>query len=66
MEDKTENAANITNIPINSLVVEAVITRADGTIESLGIIAGKHKNPIKHYLMQLSIWYRGIKRWRTF
>lgn len=66
IEGKIENAQNNTNIPMKSLVVEAYITRADGTIEQLGIISGKHKNPVKHYLMQLGIWYRGIKRsWQT-
>lgn len=32
---------------VNAQWLEAVITRADGTVEDLGIIAFNHKNPFK-------------------
>lgn len=33
---------------------EAVITRADGTVENLGTIAYYHRNPIRRLLWRLS------------
>ena len=35
------------NQGIKSIVWEAVVTRADGTVENLGEIAYWHKNPFK-------------------
>jgi hypothetical protein len=40
-----------------SIVLEATITRADGTIEPQGVVAYWHKNPFMRMLARL----RGIK-----
>jgi hypothetical protein len=37
-----------------SVVVEAVIIRADGTREDLGRVAYWHRNPIRRWLWRLS------------
>lgn len=37
-----------------SLVVEAVVQRADGTVEDLGRVAYWHRNPLKRLLWRLS------------
>jgi hypothetical protein len=38
--------------------VSAVVTRADGTVEDLGIVSYWHKNPIKRW------WVRHFKVWK--
>lgn len=66
-DNEVDNNEQVSEIPVKYMVVEAVITRADGTIENLGVIAGKHKNPIKNAAMQLGIKIRGYKRkWHKF
>lgn len=37
-----------------NVTLSAVVTRADGTIEDLGIIAYYHKNPIKRLIYWLT------------
>jgi len=36
--------------------IRAVVTRADGTVEDLGIIAYWHKNPLKRLAWRLKRW----------
>ena len=36
----------------------AVITRADGTVEELGVIDYWHKNPIKRFIWRIKKWLR--------
>lgn len=38
------------------LQLEAVIIRADGTIERLGVIDYWHKNPIKRLIWRIKKW----------
>jgi hypothetical protein len=38
------------------IMVEAVITRADGTVERLGTITYWHKNPIKRFIWRIKQW----------
>jgi len=38
------------------LQLEAVIIRADGTIERLGVIDYWHKNPIKRFIWRIKKW----------
>lgn len=38
--------------------VRAVVTRADGTVEDLGVIAYWHRNPFKRW------WVRHFKMWK--
>lgn len=53
----------ITGSKLKYATLEIKVHRAaTDTIEDYGIVSGYHKNPIKHYWMQLGIWLRGIKR----
>lgn len=47
-----------TNLQSNAkeIQVEAVITRADGTVERLGVVSYWHKNPIKRFLWKIKQW----------
>ncbi len=47
---------------VKQATLEITVNRVSGKKEDLGIVAGYHKNPIRHYLMQLGIWFRGLKR----
>lgn len=38
---------------IKSITVEAVVTRADGTVEDLGVISYWHKNPLIRFWRRL-------------
>jgi hypothetical protein len=38
---------------VNSVTLEAVVTRADGTTEDLGVIARWDKNPVKRLLHKI-------------
>ncbi len=42
-----------TNIKAREVTLSAVITRADGTVEDLGVIAYKHRNPLKQLAWRL-------------
>lgn len=42
--------------------LSAVITRADGRIENLGIVAYQHRNPLIHYPMNLWIKFKEYRR----
>jgi hypothetical protein len=52
--------SNITfaNVKPRSATVEAVITRADGTVEKLGVIAYHHRNPVRSFFVNLWISIR--------
>jgi hypothetical protein len=36
--------------------ITAVITRADGTVEQLGVVSYWHKNPFKRILWRIKKW----------
>jgi hypothetical protein len=46
-------------VPARSAAIEAVITRADGTVEHLGTISYWHKNPLRVWAWRLSRALRG-------
>jgi hypothetical protein len=50
------------NVNTNSNVKEssfhAVITRADGTIEDLGVISYYHKNPLKRWIWNIKKYFK--------
>ena len=39
-----------------SMEIEAVITRADGTVERLGTVGYWHANPIKRLIWRIKQW----------
>ena len=43
----------VANINAKEIELTAVITRADGTIEELGVIDYWHKNPLKRFVWKL-------------
>lgn len=45
-----------------SVAIEGVIRRADGTVEDIGLVAYSHRNPIKHLLGQRKVRGGGILR----
>lgn len=42
--------------------LRAVITRADGTIEDLGVIAYWHRNPLRRWVWNIGHWLKGITK----
>lgn len=46
---------------LREAVIEAVVTRADGRIERLGVISFYHKNPLKRWAFRIKRmlkWHR--------
>lgn len=43
----------VANIDAKEIKLIATITRADGTVEELGVIDYYHKNPIKRFIWKL-------------
>jgi hypothetical protein len=43
---------------VKEATLSVVITRADGTVEDLGMVAYFHRNPIKRWLKKLMIWFK--------
>jgi hypothetical protein len=42
--------------------IRAVVTRADGTVEDLGLISYYHKNPIKRLIGKLRVKLSDMRR----
>lgn len=58
------DGASRADVPTN-VEISAVITRADGTVEDLGVIYAQHKNPLKQAAWNLvgrRLSHRRIKR----
>lgn len=47
--------------PAKEATLRAVITRADGTVEDLGVITYWHKNPLKRWAWAIRQRLRGKK-----
>lgn len=47
---------------VRRATVEAVIIRADGRVENLGVIAAYHRNPIKRVAHNFWYWLKGKLR----
>jgi len=45
-----------TNLDVQEIQLVATITRADGTVEELGVIDYYHKNPIKMLILRFTKW----------
>jgi hypothetical protein len=48
--------------PARMASIEATVTRADGRVENLGVIAYWHKNPLKRWTVNLGIAFRRLFR----
>ena len=47
---------SLTSTKPQSMEIDVVITRADGTVERLGTVAYWHKNPFKRLLWKIKTW----------
>ena len=47
-----------TNLDAKEIQLVATITRADGTVEELGVIDYYHRNPIKMLIWRFTKWLR--------
>lgn len=54
----------INNAPadVGEASISAVVTRADGTVENLGVISYYNKNPVIHKMVNMWIKYKEAKR----
>lgn len=43
------------------IAIEATVTRADGTVEHLGVVSYWHANPIRRLAWRLGRWLRGFR-----
>lgn len=50
----------IANTNIKSAEIEAVITRADGRIERLGVVAYYHRNPLRRIAWNIGHFVKGF------
>ena len=48
----------VANINAKEIELSAVIIRADGTVEELGVIDYWHRNPIKRFIWRIKKWLR--------
>jgi len=56
---EADKDGTFTSMKLKSASVSAVIHRATGEDEDIGYVAYYHRNPIKHYYINLLIWIRG-------
>jgi hypothetical protein len=50
-----------TNIAAREASISAVVTRADGTVENLGVVSYWHKNPLRRALWHVRQWLSNRK-----
>lgn len=43
----------VTRAKAKEATISAIITRADGTVENLGVVAYHHRNPLKRLMFRL-------------
>ena len=48
----------VANINAKEIQLSAVVIRADGTVEELGVIDYWHRNPIKRFIWRIKKWLR--------
>jgi hypothetical protein len=42
-----------TSVPAREAIIEMIVTRADGTVENLGVVSYWHRNPFKRLLWRI-------------
>ena len=52
----------IASANIKSAQIEAVITRADGRIERLGVVSYYHRNPLRRLAWHLGRFMKGLTK----
>lgn len=53
----------VVNQNVKHASIEAVVIRADGRIENLGVVAYYHKNPWKRFVWRVSEIFKGRFKW---
>jgi hypothetical protein len=48
-----------TSAPAREAIIELVVTRADGTVENLGVVSYWHKNPFKRLAWRVKQFVKG-------
>lgn len=48
-------------VKVSQRTISAVITRADGTVEDLGVIHFYHRNPLRRFAWRLSQFLKGLR-----
>jgi hypothetical protein len=51
---------NLSSYGATSAELSLVITRADGTVEDLGVVSKWHKNPIKRFAWRTTRFLKGL------
>jgi hypothetical protein len=49
----------ISRVKPKKVTVSAVVTRADGRVENLGVIAYHHRNPFFQWCWDTAQWFKG-------
>jgi hypothetical protein len=50
---------------LNEMIITATITRANGTVEDVGIVSYHHKSWLKTFLWKIKKMLRGVvKKWQ--
>jgi 2-keto-4-pentenoate hydratase len=47
---------------VRKATISAVVTRKNGKVENLGVLAAYHRNPIINFLWALRRWAHGLAR----
>lgn len=50
----------LANAKTRQATIEAVVTRADGTVENLGVISYWHRNPLRRMAWAIRQWIKKI------
>lgn len=45
--------------PAKEATIEMIVTRADGTIENLGVVSYWHRNPLKRLAWRVKQFFKG-------
>lgn len=46
----------IVNVPAKQATIEMIVTRANGTVENLGVVSYWHRNPLKRLWWHIRNW----------
>lgn len=47
------------SVPAREATIELVVTRADGTVENLGVVSYWHRNPFKRLAWRVTHFFKG-------
>lgn len=47
------------SVPAKQATIEMIVTRADGTVENLGVVSYWHRNPLKRLAWRVKNYLKG-------